>query len=66
MQANCYQGLWIVKPAKLSRGRGIRVFTTLQEAHILDRTHAKLACAHMFMCAAAGIYWRQEGGDNAT
>ena len=30
-QPNCYQGLWIVKPAKLSRGRGIRVFSILQE-----------------------------------
>ena len=30
-QPNCYQGLWIVKPAKLSRGRGIRVFSTLPE-----------------------------------
>ena len=30
-QPNCYQGLWIVKPAKLSRGRGIRVFGTLGE-----------------------------------
>lgn len=30
-QPNCYQGLWIVKPAKLSRGRGIRVFNTLSD-----------------------------------
>eukprot|EP01046_Picozoa_sp_COSAG06_P047547 COSAG06_NODE_6938_length_2706_cov_4.680092_1_plen_838_part_01 len=30
-QPNCYQGLWIVKPAKLSRGRGIRVFNTLTD-----------------------------------
>lgn len=28
---NCYQNLWIVKPAKLSRGRGICVFENMHE-----------------------------------